>query len=268
MRLSLEDSLRADAWAMSRLRQYEHGKLIMHAWMSRGLITAQQLADWHFAGNMDQLKDSMKRTLGGMKTILRLEDLCDKALDGVDPERKALAQASESTILPGEKKIVWAIRKPDDPPDGPHTPLPDWFKNPITRAIVNWQKEAAKWQTRINNRRDRNLKGLTPKQQSDFEKWQESTCRRIVLNKQRKAQVMNVRSDNLKQIKSNCILLEVQMSDCAENLRIRSGDGSWFRLVMLEGIVPASDVPAALDVAPGVELKIWTIYTDIRYLSR
>ena len=89
----------------------------------------------------------------------------------------------------------------------PHTPLGRLVGrshkserlDPSQRAMdppVSDVKNYKKWT------RNRNLKGLTLKQ--------------------RKAQVMNVCSDNLKQIKSNCILLEVQMSHHAENLRIRS----------------------------------------------
>ena len=108
------------------------------------------------------------------------------------------------------------------------------------------------WQTKIHNRYERYQKELPPKQKADYERWKETTTRRLVLNKQGKAQVMNVQSSNLKQIKSNCILLELQMSHIAQELAIRSGDGPWFRLVMLEGVVPATDVPAALDVEPGL----------------
>lgn len=252
VRLSLEDSLRADAWAMKSLRDYANGKLIMHSWISRGLVSVEQLATWKFDGDMEALREGMKRTMDGMRNLLRLES---SAETGADPERKALVEAAESLILPGEKKIVWAICEPgatESEGTPAALPLPEWFKNPITRTIVNWQKEAQMWQTKIHNRYERYQKELPPKQKADYERWKETTTRRLVLNKQRKAQVMNVQSSNLKQIKSNCILLELQMSHVAQELAIRSGDGPWFRLMMLEGVVPATDVPAALDVEPGL----------------
>lgn len=252
VRLSLEDSLRADAWAMKSLRDYADGRLIMHAWISRGLVSVEQLATWKFGGDMEALREGMKRTVDGMRSLLRLEA---GAETGADPERKALVEVAESVLLPGEKKIVWAICEPgaaESEGTPAALPLPEWFKNPITRTISHWQKEAQMWQTKINNRYERYHKDLPPKQKEDYEKWKGATTRRLVLNKQRKAQVMNVQSSNLKQIKSNCILLEIKMSHIAEELAIRSGDGPWFRLMMLEGVVPAMDVPAALDVDPGL----------------
>ena len=252
VRLSLEDSLRADAWAMKSLRDYANGRLIMHAWVSRGLVSVEQLAEWKFGGSIDDLREGMKRTIDGMRNLLRMDSIAEGSATGEDPERKALVEAAESVILPGEKKIVWAICDPGATESPPATlPLPEWFKNPITRTIANWQKEAHMWQTKISNRYERYQKELPPKQKADYEKWSAATTRRLVLNKQRKAQVMNVQSSNLKQIKSNCILLEIKMSHVAEELLIRSGEGDWFRLVMLEGVAPATDVPAALDIEPG-----------------
>ena len=74
------------------------------------------------------------------------------------------------------------------------------------------------------------MKGLTPKQQAELEKWQSTTVRRIVLNKKRESQVMSRHASNLKRTKADCILIEIKVSDQHEELKIRSGEGDWYNL--------------------------------------
>ena len=135
--------------------------------------------------------------------------------------------------------------------DSPQIALPQWMKNPITGTIALWQKESDRWETKLKNRRDTGMKGLTTKQQADFEKWESTTVRRIVLNKKRESQVMSWHASNLKKTKADCILLEIKVSHQHEELKIRSGEGDWYKLALLQGLVPASEVPAALDVDRG-----------------
>ena len=56
-RLSVSSSIRADAWAYKQLGKFGGGKLIMHAWLSRGMVTREDMAQWRFDGSMDALTE-------------------------------------------------------------------------------------------------------------------------------------------------------------------------------------------------------------------
>ena len=43
LRLTLETSLRADAWALKHIAEFQSGKLVLHAWLSRGLVSQEEL---------------------------------------------------------------------------------------------------------------------------------------------------------------------------------------------------------------------------------
>ena len=43
-------SLRADAWALTEVAKFGSGKTILWAWMSRGYLSAEVAAEWHFEG--------------------------------------------------------------------------------------------------------------------------------------------------------------------------------------------------------------------------
>ena len=218
MRPGLEDSIRSDAWALLKLGNYEQGKLLIQAWVSR------------------------------MRPWYRLEAFADDDIGtGECPVRRIDALAAESNVLAGECVTAWAILNGDSPP----IPLPQWMKNPITRTISLWQKEGDRWQAKLKNRRDMGKNWLPPKQQQEYEKWQETTIRRIVLNKKRESQVMSWHASHLKKTKADCILLEIKVSDQPQDLKIRSGEGDWYKLALLQGLAATSEVPAALDVDPG-----------------
>ena len=75
--------------------------------------------------------------------------------------------------------------------------------------------------------------------------------RRIVLNKSRQAQVVNLHKKSSKYINKECIVLSVVMSDDPAELKIRAGNGKLFKLLLMEGVQPTKDIPDVIDVLPG-----------------
>ncbi|CAK9038161.1 unnamed protein product, partial [Durusdinium trenchii] len=148
-------------------------------------------------------------------------------------EAKLVDQA-QGVILQGESSRAWAIL--DASQDSPQPILlPDWFQAPIGRSITLWQKEGDAWQERAIKRRNAGHTGFTPKVEQNYQAWLENPSRRIVLDKNRQAQVMNLQAKNLQELKSSCLLLEIKMRNEPSELRIRSGSGMWFQLALMEG---------------------------------
>lgn len=250
-RLSVSSSIRADAWAYKQLGKFGGGKLIMHAWLSRGMVTREDMAQWRFDGSMDALTECMKFVRGSMRHLYRLEGIGD---EDYSEEAKKITKA-ENGALVGETAAYWAII--DEDVDGnQHVLLPTWWSVPITRSISIWQKESDDWQQKLTKRRNDGKHDFAPKAKEAYEKWKECHTRRIVLNKKRQSQVMNLAVKNLQEVKSSCLLLEISMSDDPNELRIRSGGGKYFKLVLLEGVqqLATSEIPEQLDLHPGAWL--------------
>ena len=203
------------------------------------------MAAWHFGGSQEELRDHMSPNRNGLRDLIRLEKAVEIDEVGCDRARER-ALCAENTTLPGESQVAWAIEV-----DEGFAPLPSWCKNPISRSIALWQKEADTWATRISNRRSLGKGELPPKQKLEFDKWTANKTRRLVLDRQRQGQVLNLHAARLKELKKNCILLEIFMAECKADLKIRSGEGMWLPLRMVEGVAPSCEIPVALDVQPG-----------------
>ena len=63
-RLTMENSIRADAWALSRLKEYQSGKLILWSWVTRGYVTMEQVAEWYFDSDVDAATTALSSTRG------------------------------------------------------------------------------------------------------------------------------------------------------------------------------------------------------------
>ena len=75
--------------------------------------------------------------------------------------------------------------------------------------------------------------------------------RRIVLNKSRQSQVMNLHNNSSRYITKECIVLTVEMADDPTLLKVRAGNGKIFKLSLMEGVQPAKAIPKDIDVVPG-----------------
>ncbi|CAK9002797.1 Malate dehydrogenase 2 [Durusdinium trenchii] len=218
LRLDTSSSLRADAWALTQLKKFGGGKLIMHAWMSRGLVTPEDMASWRFEGSRQALDECMKACRGSMRYLFQLDGIGE---DNYDEEAKRITDARNTTLV-GEQATGWAIIDQDLPGAEPIL-LPDWWNLPITRTLSIWQKESDDWQHKFLKRRNEGKTGLPPKAQENYDKWNQCDTRRLVLDKNRQSQVMNFSSKHLQQQKASCLLLEIRVSEQADQLRIRSG---------------------------------------------
>ena len=59
--LSYRNSILDDLWAINVIRNYEGGKILWWSWLSRGLVTPELLAKWHFQGKLEDLNKTMKQ---------------------------------------------------------------------------------------------------------------------------------------------------------------------------------------------------------------
>eukprot|EP00913_Durusdinium_trenchii_P012107 g11370.t1 len=237
MLLSVEDSLKADAWSLSKLAGYKEGKILVWAWVSRGLVTMQQVAEWRFGGDVGQAKEFLDSTPHELAKLTELEEIEEP---DAPAETKAVVQAETSTMQ-GEINSLWAISDPDLPEHPPKL-LPQWFVPPIDRAILMWKQEAMVWE-------QRKQKKMSPKMTEAYAQWQSDSTRSIVLNKKTKSQMHRFLGKSVSSLKRTCLLLVVHMSNQPEELRINAGSGKAWRLSLLQGTMPPSDdaVPPELD---------------------
>lgn len=68
-------SIAADAWALIKISTLAKGKTILWAWMSRGFLTPETAAEWHFGGNLEELEDHMKMVKGAYRDLLSMKQL-------------------------------------------------------------------------------------------------------------------------------------------------------------------------------------------------
>ena len=115
----------------------------MHAWLTRGLVTAADIGRWRYDGDESQVADLMKQTPNAMNHLLALESLPEV---GDDDKNKELLKLAEQGPLPGESCSHWCVLTLDSSSsDAKPTPLPDWMKIPLDRTIAIWNRERQDW---------------------------------------------------------------------------------------------------------------------------
>ncbi len=155
-------------------------------------------------------------------------------------------EIAQSKQLEGQTFSFWTISDPTNVEAKP-IPLPGWFRAPIDKAILLWQRESFRWEKVIS---DRLLQGkeLTPKQQHAYNEWKSNETRSIVLDKKKQAQVVNLASKAMSSLKKTCLMVVIHMSTDASGLHISTGSGKLWKLQLLQGVEPISDqVPAEVD---------------------
>ena len=74
--VSYKASIIDDCWALNIIRQYKRkgtaSKIIMWSWLTRGLVSPELLAEWHFKGNVQDLNEAMANVRGALLEIVRL----------------------------------------------------------------------------------------------------------------------------------------------------------------------------------------------------
>ena len=243
LRLSIESSLMADAWSLQKISEYKGGKILIWSWVSRGLVTRDQVAGWLFDGQVNKVDEILESTPGELAKLCEYDEI-PEVDDAAEKSQVVLAQPSR---LEGEVTSLWAIRDPDVP-DSPPIFLPEWFTQPIDKTILLWKQEAAVWEQRLQERRECGFDDFAPKMKAGFEQWLGDATRKIVLNKKTKTQVKRFADKTQKQLRKTCLMLEIHMSEKPENLGITAGAGKLWRLCLVQGMLPPSEaVPSEVD---------------------
>ena len=262
IRLSPEGSLRADAWALQALKTYQNGKLILWSWISRGLTTLEQAAEWYHNGDLECAKDAMKAVRGGMADLYHLDKV-----PSIEPLDEIADDQNAHVPLEGELHQFWVIQDQDAPNADP-IPLPSWFQLPIDNILLTWKKEHEVWEIRKNKRRANGYGSLAPKMQKAYDRWLDAPTRILVLDKARRAQVMNAGRKSEKTLKKTCLLLVIHPSLDPSDLWIQSGSGKKWALRLLEGrAIPDVGVPEVVDHFSGWFLRNIYLYYVVLWLQ-
>lgn len=248
----MEASLRSDAWSLMKIAGYQNGKVLQWSWISRGLLSIENLADWYYGGDVEAAKAGLEATPGRMAELCRIDDIPNVDCSA-EREQVEIAQSKQ---LEGQTFSFWTISDPTHVEAKP-IPLPGWFKAPIDKAILLWQRESYRWEKVIS---DRLLQGkeLAPKQHLAYNEWKSNETRSIVLDKKKQAQVVNLGSKTTSTLKKTCLMLVIHMSKDASGLHISTGSGKLWKLQLLQGVEPISDqVPAEVDHFEGYCFAMW-----------
>ncbi|CAK9057185.1 Protease 2 (Oligopeptidase B) (Protease II) [Durusdinium trenchii] len=221
--LSLEDSIRADAWALKSLGEYES-------------------LDDIFC-SMEALEEARQRQPGAMKAIL---DLAEKpSIQTHTTEDVHQMREARSSPMPGEQNVLWAIQA-----EGVESRqlLPSWMASPISKEIYKWGDERQKWNKTLE---DRCGKPLTALQSKNYEEWKERRSQLTFLfNKKTHQLVKHIRANaNWQKIQEEMLSIRIHLADDLESMRIQAGSGPLYLLLMLRGDVVDTDaLPGCLDL--------------------
>ncbi|CAE7274060.1 unnamed protein product [Symbiodinium sp. CCMP2592] len=240
--LTIQNSLRADAFALQQIQNYRSGKILAWAWVSRGLVTKQQFADARFGGNLEKAQNAIKSAPGELSEIINMELTKEISLE---KESQAIQEAGEP--LPGEVSSVWCIQLNAD---SEVIPLPSWFRVPLQHVLCGWMEQAMQWDKKLEQRRQAG-RDLTAQQQLKYDAWVGQTQRPLVFNKRTGRLVANPGKETLSRLKKECLLVILHLSRHAEELRLTAGNGQLYKLKLLE--IPASKVSSTSVVPEQVD---------------
>ena len=257
-RLTIQNSLRADAFALQQIENYRSGKILVWAWVSRGLVTKQQFADARFGGDLVKAEQAMKSAPNELSEIINVELTKEISLE---KESKAIQEAEEP--LPGEVSSVWCIQRSAD---SELIPLPHWFRVPLQHALCDWVEQARLWDKKLEERHHAG-KELTPKQQAKYDAWISQAQKPLVFNKKTGRLVVNPGKETLSKLKKDCLVVVLHLSRHAGELKLTAGNGQLYQLKLLE--IPASTasstsaVPEQVDHFSGERLVQHSQYSHV-----
>lgn len=207
----------------------------------------QEIASWHFDGNMEKATEAMGRLKYGMSKLYSLDDLPELPDEPNEDSAKAIVIA-ESKVLEGESVTFWSISDPDVV-DPVAIPLPQWFKLPIDTIVLSWKREYEVWEDRKDKRHQQGKSELPPKSKLAYEKWLEATTKVLILDKKKQAVVKNPGMKSAATLRRTCLMLKVHPSIDANDLWIQAGDGKRWLLKLMRGenTLQDLDVPEEVD---------------------
>lgn len=240
IRMTIECSLRSDAWALRKISTYCDGKLLIWAWVSRGLVSIEWIAGLYFNNDVDAANEALGRVKSKLAELCMFDEL--PILDSAEYKERN----NEATQMVGEVNTFWAISDPDVESDP--IPLPPWMRASIDKAILQWRDLLTKWEKRIEDRQKQGKLTLPAKTQKKYDEFMDSKTRSLVFDKTKQAEVVNIAAKSINQLKKHCLLLVVHLSEKPEDLKLATGCGKLWLLKLLQHTVPISDdVPVEVD---------------------
>ena len=208
------------------------------------MVKIEQIADWHFNGDIQAAEDAMSRVRNGMAKLYSLDAVPDEPIPSTDP--------AEDKPLPGEAVTFWAIADPDAGDAAAPIPLPQWFQLPIDSLLLTWKKEHEIWNKRLEKRQEQGKSELPPAAKAAHQAWMNDSERVLVLDKKKQAIVKNPEKKSQNTLKRTCLALVVHPSVDASDLWIKAGTGKKWALKLLRGeSINDIPIPAEVDHFPG-----------------
>ena len=209
--VTYSNSIRDDCWAVNVVRNYKQGKLIMWAWLSRGLVTVELLAKWHFDGKIAEVWRHMKRVKGDLIKICTMTD----ARDTEAPARKRKWLDAEGDPDQGAHKI-WVYDVDEECPKQ----LPEWWSLDIEIELRRWCSERDAWDDALAARQKQGKEKLVPSKDTEYSRW--------LITKQIRRLVFDIRSRTLIKNPAKMAPSTLRKHGIAVYLKVEN-DAVWFQ---------------------------------------
>lgn len=135
-------------------------------------------------------------------------------------------------ILPcykaGEKTFSWALQLADEPR---RIVIPKWMSKVIELRVCRFVTDHEKW-TQVLTKRAFENKNLTASQQQRYNMFKVNMTQKLVFNKKNKSYVAD--AESLRRNAKDCVCVTLHLSDDPAFLRVESGSGEIFQLLLLK----------------------------------
>ena len=205
------NSIRDDCWAVNVIRNYKEGKLIHWAWLSRGLVTVEMLAKWHFDGKVEDVWSHMERVRGGLRELMTMMDVSDAHASA----RKRKWLNAEGDPDQGTRKI-WVYDVDEECPKQ----LPQWWSLDIEIELRNWCSERDAWDDALAARQKQGYEKLTYSKDTQYSSW--------LCTKQVRRVVFDMRSRTLIKNPAKMAASTLRKHGIAVYLKVEN-DAVWFQ---------------------------------------
>ena len=209
--VTYSNAIRDDCWAVNVVRNYKQGKLIMWAWLSRGLVTVELLAKWHFHGAIEEVWSHMERVRGDLTKLMTMTD-------GPDAEASACKRKwlnAEGDPDQGARKI-WVYDVDEECPKQ----LPQWWSLDIEIELRSWCSERDAWDDALAARQKQGKEKLAPSKDTEYSRW--------LITKQIRRLVFDIRSRTLIKNPAKMRTSTLRKHGIAVYLKVEN-DAVWFQ---------------------------------------
>ena len=170
----MEPSLTSDKFALEVIRRHGGGKLVLHAWLSRGYVTIEQVAKWFHAGDVEAAHAQMQAAGGSL--IQTIETL-QKLKVGEPDTPPTPAHIDLKAAVAGELRHVWVVSISAGDGAFHEVRLPQWVTTGIDVVVAKWVAEHDSWTREIAERTSQG-KVMPPKRQSLYDTCMAATERK------------------------------------------------------------------------------------------